>query len=1214
MVSTMRDAARKGFAVALSLLLALLLMPAVPVAAGAAGQAVAAEGDAYQTQAYYNNLPSAEEQGDPAFNKLTEAYDLEAVQKAIEDVAVADEVPAADDQAVIDAVEAAEPADAVASDSLEVTAVELTGIENVASSDTAVATVAKTADDAAWEFKLLAPGTTKVSFGTAWEVSYSYMADGADPSAAPVTGDVTLAVDAGYSHSYDLTVSNLYTLPQAQIIDSMFYGATSEFAAPVNNETSEVAVLVDGAGAEVASVASDEGRFEVTVEGGQAVVTAMAAASQGDTATLTWKYDNGMTQTQSVTVTSLLAKQIELDDITLPYRLADEQLPYVKEQIAAQVAGQVASADAENVEANVDAVAMPGDYPATDAGGSFSLDVSGIALTGSAAGNYKLATNSITVTVEPVEAVDASSVTLSANGAAVSDPANTWVNGDVTATLDGYTLSKTLDGNYTDSVEMEKAEGVYTNQVLYALSEADGTVSRIDGISYKLDKTAPVVRSFSVSDPVVRHDGILFFGSDEEVCDVAIAVSDQPSDNMVGATADTRAEVSGLAQDGASVSYRDSHAGSDVSLDAAAAGWSFNADAGTFSFEIDGDQDVKTDSFAVTAKDVAGNQMEADTRDALQIPSDVLELVADSVAPQVSVSYDNNVSYNGSYYNAARTATFTITEANFRFLQQYDPSQAIVTISQDGEARSFYPGSFSNVGGDVWQATYTFNADADYTVSMRATDLIGRSSSTVSDAFTIDKTSPEISVTFDNNNVVNGNYYNAPRTATITVVEHNFSANLMSIEPSANAGNGDEVGQPEVSGWSSDGDVHTATVTFPGQGVYALTVTGADLASNAVTSYSCPEFVIDTLGPEIQISLENLHAYADAAPLDVTVTDTNLDSSTEASVTKVGYPYGTDQIDVNPYAAASTSSATTEYQLTVSDPANVVESDGIYTVMVNARDMAGNAETQALSWSVNRFGSTYVIQDEGTLDMMDAQYVNNEKLADVVVTEVNPSGHSSDEAAGVELSKDTTSSTLEADDDYAVDEDSSQWHQYTYTVYQDNFASDGAYRVLFHSVDAAGHSAENTMDGKGVDYTGTAEVGFAVDNTRPIVSFVDAESGTHEGTEYTFQVNATDNLKLDYADVYVDGQKYGDSLEGEGVHEVTLPEKAGAYSVELVAYDAAGNESEHVTLEGITVTTNPLVLWMSNTPLFVGSIVAALVVVGLIVFAALRAKRKKQEN
>ena len=60
-------------------------------------------------------------------------------------------------------------------------------------------------------------------------------------------------------------------------------------------------------------------------------------------------------------------------------------------------------------------------------------------------------------------------------------------------------------------------------------------------------------------------------------------------------------------------------------------------------------------------------------------------------------------------------------------------------------------------------------------MTVNYTDLAGNPAKSVSvDEFVVDRTVPVITVTFDNNSAQNGKYYKDPRTATISIREHNF--------------------------------------------------------------------------------------------------------------------------------------------------------------------------------------------------------------------------------------------------------------------------------------------------------------------------------------------------------------------------------------------------------------------------------------------------------
>lgn len=121
--------------------------------------------------------------------------------------------------------------------------------------------------------------------------------------------------------------------------------------------------------------------------------------------------------------------------------------------------------------------------------------------------------------------------------------------------------------------------------------------------------------------------------------------------------------------------------------------------------------------------------------------------------------------------------------------------------------------SISSQAGESDDAINTcrveFSADGDYNMTMQCKDQAGNESNTVKvDEFTIDKTIPVISVSYDNNSAATPGYYNANRTATITIKEHNFNAAEVNSQITA-ALQGSGISAPGVGGWSNSGDTHT---------------------------------------------------------------------------------------------------------------------------------------------------------------------------------------------------------------------------------------------------------------------------------------------------------------------------------------------------------------------------------------------------------------------
>lgn len=778
------------------------------------------------------------------------------------------------------------------------------------------------------------------------------------------------------------------------------------------------------------------------------------------------------------------------------------------------------------------------------------------------------------------------------------------------ASWDGHTLSKDLvKDSFTNTWKSDKDVEGSPAYPLYARNSKNGIITRVT-VSYKYDRTAPTLKNITFDNDAsvkkVPKDDILFT---DQKSDVSYTLGDV---------------FSGVDHDSVKTTYDDLKSGkSGIPADLK---WGKTGD--NASFDIKGDTEVPVNSISIHAVDMAGNVATLDTSKSQEVPEKVSKLVSNSSGVTVNVSYSDTTpqrTANGKgYYNHGRSVTFTVTDPFFKYTKQYEPQQ-ICKITRDGSdyvtvSLDQQGSGWKDLGNDTYSYTVDLSADGDYVIGeAKFHDVLGggiHSARADGEEFVIDQTAPKLNVSWNTEAAQNGKYYNAARTATITVEEHNFDPNLFKIEAPVSAGNGDEATPAQIGGWSSNGDTHTATVTFPGQGVYTLSVSGEDLATNKSESYTSPEFVIDTIKPKIDIqNVVNRTAYAGEVAPTAAVHDTNLADGTSIEVSKISYPLSKD--DPNPYAGAAINTSATDKSVSYLNPAKTKGNDGVYTLTVQAVDLAGNTESEAVTWSVNRFGSTYVISDN-TGKMLD-QYLKSAKTTDVKVTEINPSGLD-DNKTSVELTRDTKNTTLKSGDNYTTDANTaSGWSEYNYTVSKSNYDKDGAYRVLFHSEDAAGNSSENTMEGKNAKKSGAAaEINFAVDDTAPIASFVDlASNGKYEESSHKAKVSFEDNLKLSKAQIKVNGKTVAtftaDQLEKSPIREFTLDGSSSKQDVSVVAWDAAGNKSKELKATGVLVTNDSFVLWMNNLPLMVGTIVAIVVVAGGI-YLVVAKKRKENEE
>ena len=1054
---------------------------------------------------------------------------------------------------------------------------------------------------------------------------------------------------------------------------SMVYADTQQIEVPANNEalqstaTKEANGSSDGscyatlqlrnddgsysAPSDSATIESKKGTFAITgYKPGdekatiKAVDVAQPEAAQ-DTLTIGWKLDNGVIVDQTIDIT-VSPKRIGIDKehLTYPYRLEGDQIERVRSDFEEAVGNGIVDDDKDDVVADTDALAFSSEYPGRD-GGSVGLE-GAIELKdkggkGKKAHRYTVETPSEVKVQGATEERDLKKSDTfkfhrTDNGDLVENPAKTWVNSHMVVKRNGKTFSYDLDGEYSKQLELQKAEGSYTGQTLYAKDDKTKVITYTANAAYNIDLTAPVVKAFGYPKEVAEHDGTLVF---RDRADVTISVSDDANGDLAKNGQDNyKVAVSGLSNDGASVTWHDDRANQDHSVN----GMDIKnegATTGTFAFAIDRDQEVRTDTVRAYAKDVAGNVMDASTKDALKIPSDVLRMVADSTPPTISMAFDNNDVRNGKYYNADRTATITVKYPHFDLLQEYDSAQTIVAITENGETRVFNPGSFTSAGKDTWVVTYTFNNDSDYSIAGQVTDLVGRSSSIVSDEFTIDRIVPTIDVSFDNNSATNDKYYSAARTATITVTEHNFDEGMIHLEPTTGAGNGSDASSAQVGGWSNDGDTHVATVTFPGDGTYSMRIDGVDLATNPMSDYECPEFVVDNTDPEVSIRIagsevDGVTYCLGDAQVQVRIDDTNISSETTCDVDVIGW---NDQGGLNdgiyvPQSSNGTTSISYDYPSPEKDPGN----DGVFRVTVNAVDLAGRTVSKTAEWSVNRYGSTYM-PTEDTRALIGG-YHKPENVTDVEVVEVNPSGHSGDPI--VTLSRGTDNTDLEKAGEsgigtYSVSEVKGSGNSipmYRYSISKENFKQDSPYGLSIQSSYAGSERSDSTMSGSTPDRDGSdASINFVVDSVAPICSFLDDFEDSDAPTR-DVRIQLEDNSMLDHVEVYVADSgaidRNSDSVEpiGEAIDVTELNDELAANPtstatatltvneanddqvIMVVAYDKAGNAYPEYS-PGFLVSSNPLIRWWVNKPLVIGTIFGVMGIAALAVYLVMRKRR-----
>lgn len=579
----------------------------------------------------------------------------------------------------------------------------------------------------------------------------------------------------------------------------------------------------------------------------------------------------------------------------------------------------------------------------------------------------------------------------------------------------------------------------------------------------------------------------------------------------------------------------------------------------------------------------------------------------DKVAPVIEVEYNNNAP-DAEYtdvYDEGRVATITVTERNF------DPERIAVAVTNtDGEAPALVGWTEYLNAADpdesYYTATISYALDGDYTFAISGSDMAENVAPAVEDdAFTIDLTAPVISVTYANDEtaaedgVPADGFFNVFRTATIVITEHNFDAARAVI--SGTASGVDTPIFPTASAWSTSGDVHTATIRYGTDGHYVFNISFNDMAGTPIANYEGDEFTIDTTDPVLSIEgVVNNTAYSDEVAPEIIYSDINLDmesiviSFTGSNVGEVSYEFEDGNIENGIHRIYS-------------DFEHIKEVDDIYTVSVALSDLAGNMVEQTVTFSVNRFGSTY---DVGEIGELSGQFMQS--VGDLVFTEINVTKLDQDQIR-IRLTKNGVPVDLVNGVDFFVEESGGdgEWSVYTYRISESLFADNGTYSLAVYSVDEAGNINEN------IDESKEAEIVFGIDKTAPIVVSVDLESDTQYAVE-TKNVSATitDNLVLESVVIFLNNIEVQYTVNGSA-YSFDIPESTELQTVRIVARDAAGNEYEQI-IEDFLVSTSMFVRWYSNTPLFVGTLVGAGVVIvgggaGIALGVSKSKKRKERE-
>ena len=587
------------------------------------------------------------------------------------------------------------------------------------------------------------------------------------------------------------------------------------------------------------------------------------------------------------------------------------------------------------------------------------------------------------------------------------------------------------------------------------------------------------------------------------------------------------------------------------------------------------------------------------------------DLSIDITKPSIRLSYDNNSVRNDKYFKNDRTAVIEVTERNF----SADDIKIDIKNSEGSVPRvsGWTQVSSGSGNGDnaVWRTTVKFDTDGKYNVNITGADKAGNSDSglnivsgtAAAKDFVIDKTAPELTVSYDNNSAQHGNYYDSARKATITIKEHNFSKNDASVSLTARL-DGKDISKPKQSDWSGSNDSYVSTIEYKADGDYTFGIKYTDLAGNEIKTYADDSFHIDTVKPVVKISgVEDKAAYSSKAAPEITFSDINFNADS-ISVTLTGANKG--EVKNFKYTVKETKNGV---KYVFDNIEEIKDNDDIYTLTAVTKDMAGNENEKAqVVFSVNRFGSTYEL--DSATGKLNNSFIKEPQ--DVVISEYN-ANKLADQT--ITIVKNEKVITLVKDKDYSVSVEGGdgKWYKYIYTIFKSNFEDDGIYSIKVHSVDEAGNVAENTLDTKVTD------ISFAVDKTPPEIIVTNLESNkTYPVTKLDVRISASDNIQLSSVQVMLDGKEAGSWNEAEtekilsanGDFIVSVDgNSTSAHTMKIICTDKAGNTSE-AEFTDFYVTTNFWVRFYNNKPAFFGTLGGILLLIAAVVFVIVKKKRR----
>jgi large repetitive protein len=354
--------------------------------------------------------------------------------------------------------------------------------------------------------------------------------------------------------------------------------------------------------------------------------------------------------------------------------------------------------------------------------------------------------------------------------------------------------------------------------------------------------------------------------------------------------------------------------------------WRNSAELSSLSYNFKDDYEY---FIKVMAEDAAGNN--ADEK--------AVTFTIDTINPIVaSDGIENDKNYQST------KASFWVKDTNI------DLSNTKLNVLKDGEPYNI--GEMSLSYHTEGALSYTFKEEGNYTVALESVDKAMRKSNHGPIRFIVDSTKPVVKV----DGVDDHSFNPANKNVTVSVNEKNFSTNK--VELAVKKDNKTYDLGPFIT---DEKQLSVIGHNFTEDGLYSILVKSTDKAGNGPVTVN-KTFTIDKTKPTIEIKGVNQDAYYNEDKrVDVSIRDVNLDI-TKITVTKDGARYNAGGFSVSHNSASLSHNFSGE---------------GVYDVVVEATDKAGNSFSQQVSFTIDKTKPNITPKFKGQNRVIkDGEYIN----------------------------------------------------------------------------------------------------------------------------------------------------------------------------------------------------------------------------------------------